>query len=141
MWYLGKFLPLVIGGAIQMMMRNGDIFDASQNYRYCACTCCHPSVDELAILQGYIEDFLWNLLHLPRKINNSQDALHSSLSGTYLQVYIFFMVILFALFQWASTRFSQAILSIPISFFNYFFQGLAYGAQLVHAISSEAWLF
>ena len=91
MWYLGKFLPLVIGGAIQMMMRNGDIFDASQNYRYRACTCCHPSVDELAILEGYIEDFLWNLLHLPRKINNSQDALHSSLSGTYLQVYIYFL--------------------------------------------------
>ena len=76
MWYLGKFLPLEIGGAVQMMMRNGDIFYASQNYRYCACICCHPSVDELAILEGYIEDFLWNLLHLPRKINKSQDALH-----------------------------------------------------------------
>ena len=41
-------------------------------------------VDELAILEGYMEELLWNLLHLPRKINNSQDALHSSLSGTHL---------------------------------------------------------
>ena len=58
MWCLGKFLPLVIGGAIPdddekwqhflLLLKIIDIVFSPV-----------VSVDALAILEGYIEDFLW----------------------------------------------------------------------------------
>jgi hypothetical protein len=87
MWSLGKFLPLVIGSSIPdddekwqhflLLLKIVDIVFSPIT-----------SVDDLGILESYIEDFLWQAVypHLSVTISNSQDALLGSLSCTYLQV-------------------------------------------------------